>query len=110
MSRDLRSSATELHRDVGEALSFKLEARTVEVAHYTAVGSTSARLPLSASNRPIAVVLVDARSYFDQGAPLTLTPNFSFVWDAASKTAQVFEPSGLTANTVYRLTYLVIGG
>lgn len=110
MTRVPRYSATEEQRDVLDALEERLEARTVVVERYSAVGSTSAKIPLNASKPPIAVVLVDARTYFDQGAPLTLTPNYAYVWDARSKTAQVYEPSGLVANTVYRLTFLVIGG
>jgi hypothetical protein len=97
-------------RDVRDALGEKLEARTVVVESYTAVGSTSAKIPIQANRFPVAVPLIDARSFFDQGGPLTLTPNFAFVWDSRTKTAQVYEPSGLVANTVYRLTYLVIGG
>ncbi|HYC44476.1 MAG TPA: hypothetical protein VED01_03230 [Burkholderiales bacterium] len=110
MNREPRYSATEEQRDVREALEQKLEARPVVIERYTAVGSTSAKIPLAARRFPVAVVLIDARAFFDQGAPLTLTPNYSFVWDSVSKTAQVYEPSGLVANTVYRLAYLVIGG
>lgn len=110
MNREPRYSSSESERDMRQALASKLDGRVVVVEPYTAVGSTSARIPISASQRPTAVVLINARPYFDQAAPLTLTPNFNFVWEAVSKTAQVFEPSGLTANTVYRLTYQVIGG
>jgi hypothetical protein len=110
MSREPRYGSTEEMRDIREALALKLDARLVTVEPYTAVGSTSARIALQAEQLPIAVVLVKAQLYFDIGAPLTLTPNHNFVWDAGSRTAQVYEPATLTANTVYRLTYLVIGG
>lgn len=110
MSPAPRYSATEEQRDVLDALDERLLARTVVVERYSAVGDTSAKIPINASKPPIAVVLVDARAFFDQGAPLTLTPNYAHVWDARSKTAQVYEPDGLVANTVYRLTFLVIGG
>lgn len=110
MNREPRSSATERDRDGRDALAPKLDARPVVIERYVAVGSTSARIPISASRLPYAVPLIDARLHGDQGAPLTLTPNYSFVWDAATKTAQVYEPSGLSANVAYRLTYLVIGG
>jgi hypothetical protein len=110
MNRDPRSSATEADRDMRQALGAKLDGRVVVVDRYTAVGSTAARIPISASQRPTAVTLINARLYFDSAAPLALTPNFNFVWDAVSRTAQVYEPSGLTANTVYRLVYQVIGG
>jgi hypothetical protein len=110
MSRPLRSSATEDIRDAREALAGKLDARTVVVDRYTAVGSTSARVALAAPDQPQAIVLIDARLYYDLNAPVTLTPTFGFVWDAGTQTAQVYEPSGLAANTVYQLTFLVIGG
>jgi len=92
------------------ALAEVVQLRTFVLERYAAVGSTAAKIPIAASKLPTAVLLVDARPYFDMGASLTLTPNFSFVWDSGSQTAQVYEPSGLTANTVYQLTYLVIGG
>ncbi len=110
MNREPRSSASEFDRDVRDALGVKLDARTVVIERYTADASATARIPISASQRPVAVLLVDARPYYDQGGPLAVTPNFSFVWDAGSKTAQVYQPGGLVADTVYRLTYLVIGG
>ena len=110
MSRPQRSSATEDIRDVGEALAGKLDARIVLVEIYVAVGSTSARVALAAPDQPRAIVLVDARLYYDLNAPVSLTPTFGFVWDAGTQTAQVYEPSGLVANTVYQLTFLVIGG
>ena len=110
MNTEPRSSRTEESRDARDALAPKLEARPVVIERYVAVGSTSARIPINCSRLPYAVPLVDARLYTDQLAPLTLTPNFSFVWDARSKTAEVYEPSGLAANTAYQLTYMVIGG
>lgn len=110
MNREPRSTRSEDMRDARDALASKLDARLVVIEKYTAQGSADARIPISASSRPAAVVLVDARLYFDQGARLALTPEFNFVWDAGSKTAQVYEPGGLAANAVYRLTYQVIGG
>ena len=110
MNREPRYGSTEQQRDVRDALAAQPSMRIVVVERYTADASPTARLPISCEKRPAAVVLVDARPYFDQGGPLPVTPNFSFVWDAASKTAQVYQPGGLTANTVYRLTYQVIGG
>jgi hypothetical protein len=105
-----RHSGTEDMRDMRFALGDKLEARPVVVERWTARGSTSALIPLNATGYPVALVLIDAREVGNPGAPLTLTPNFSFFWDPATKTAQAYEPDGLVANTVYRLIYLVIGG
>lgn len=105
-----RYSATERDRDSLQALSARVEGRTVPIERYTAQGSATAKIPISCTQRPAGVLLIDARLFFDQGGPLTLSPSFSFVWDSASKTAQVYEPGGMASNTVYRLTYLVIGG
>jgi len=110
MNRNPRYTASEEMRDVLDALAEKLGARIVVVQPYTAVGTTTARISLSADKLPLAVALVGARLYFDLSSPITVTPTLNFVWDAGSKTAQVYEPSGLVSNTVYQLTYLVIGG
>lgn len=112
MSTQPRFSSQERDRDVREALDTRVEERVVEVERYVAQGLATARISLSTGTRarPKGVVLIDARPYFDQGGPLVLTPSFSFVWDSASKTAQVYEPGGLASNTAYRLTFKVIGG
>lgn len=110
MNREPRYSATEKDRDTREALAAKVEGRTVVIERYTAQGSATAKIPVNCTRRPAGVVLIDARLFFDQGGPLSLTPSFSFVWDSKSQTAQVYEPGGLASNTVYRLTYQVIGG
>lgn len=107
---DPRFTSSERDRDALDALADKLEGRSVVVERYTAVGSTSARIPIACERLPVGVALINARLFFDQGAPLPLTPNFNFVWDSESKLARVYEPDGLTANTDYRLTFLVIGG
>lgn len=110
MSTEPRFGQTEQQRDVRAALAAQPALRVVTVGQYTADASATARIPISCPTRPAAVLLIDARPFFDQGGPLPVSLNLSFVWDAGSKTAQVYQPGGLTANTVYRLTYLVIGG
>jgi hypothetical protein len=105
-----RHSATERDRDVREALDEAVVGRTVVIERYTAQGLASAKIPINCTQRPAGVLLIDARLFFDQGGPLVLSPSLSFVWDSASKTAQTYEPGGMASNTVYRLTYLVIGG
>lgn len=110
MNREPRYTRTESERDMRDALATRIETRVHVIERYVAVGSATARIPIPASRLPYAVQLVDARLYFDQGGPLALTPSLSFVWDSASKTAQVYEPGGLASNTAYRLTYQVIGG
>lgn len=96
-------------RDTLEALASRLKQRHVTVDLYTAAGSTSAKIPLGASDRPLGVQLIRAAPYYDQTAPLSATGNGNFLWDATTQpgTINAFEPDGLTANTVYTLTYIV---
>lgn len=109
---DTRYSTTEQDRDVRQALASLITGRVVEVERYTAQGLATAKITLStgARTRPDGVMLLEAVPYFDQGAPLTLAPSFSFVWDSASQTAQMYEPGGMASNETYRLKFLVIGG
>lgn len=83
-----------------------VQQRTVEA--YTATGSTSTRIRIGSSERPWAVLLARAAQAYGEDAPVAavMTPNF--VWDATDGSVDVFEPSGLTANTVYLLQFLVV--
>jgi len=94
-------------RDLRDDLAALPRQRTVVVAQYTAVGSTSAKIPILATKLPAGVQLIRAAKYFEQGEPLPLTPNFNFVWDSTTQTVGVFEASGLTADVVYTFTFLV---
>lgn len=108
-SRVAAAQNSENARDVLEALNLRPPFRYVSVDLYTAVGSTSAKIPLGASNRPIAVELVRAAPYYDQTAPLSASANSNFLWDATTTpgTVNAYEPSGLTANTVYALVFRI---
>lgn len=94
-------------RDLRDEISAMPRQRTVYVDQYMAVGSTSAKVPIYGAKSPAGVQLIRAAKYFEQGEPLTLTPNYNFVWDSTTQTIGVFEPSGLTANVIYTLTFLV---
>lgn len=107
---ELRFTRTERDRDALDALRSKLDSRLVTVERYHAQGATTAKIPILCAQRPQAVRLAGASLYFDQTAPVHLTPSFNFVWDSGSKTAQVYEPDGMTADALYRLIFEVIGG
>ena len=94
-------------RDVRDALSRRPTQGVVVVETYTAVGSAAGKVPVPATKPPAGVQLLRAEKYFERGGSVPATGNANFVWDSASKTAGVFEPTGLTANTVYTLTFLV---
>ena len=96
-------------RDTQQALGAKLTARTAVIARYTAAGSTSTRIPLVSPDVPFAVLLVRAADAAGLDQPLAATGNANFLWDAASRSLNVYEPGGLVAGTIYRLSYLLIG-
>lgn len=95
-------------RDTREALKRKLSGSLSTVAIYTATGSTSTKIRVFADSRPSAVVLVCAASLAAPSASLAAVPILNFAWDSTSKALDVFEPSGLSANTQYTLTFLVL--
>jgi hypothetical protein len=97
-------------RDLRDGLAALPNQRVVVVEQYTAVGSTSAKIPILATKLPAGVQLIRAAKYFEQGEPLALTPNFNFALDSTTQTVGVFEPSGLTADVVYTFTFLITEG
>lgn len=100
-------NAGEALRDVNVALRRRICGYTQRVARYVATGNTATKIPLLATpTRPIMVLLGAAQLTADPGAPVAVTgtPNFYF----ANQSISVFEPAGLTANTAYDLTFLVI--
>lgn len=107
---DPRSAALqngENARDTLEALSFRPIQRAVTVPRYTAAGSTSTRIRIGAGERPLFVQLARAclAGAEDAALPAYGTPNF--VWESTTKSIDVFEPTGLTANSVYLLQFLI---
>ncbi len=100
-------SASENARATLEALAQRPVQRQVTVDRYTAAGSTSTRIRILASTRPWAVQLVRVCEAAAEDAPVIVTDSRNFVWDSTTQSLDVFEPDGLTANTVYKLQFLV---
>lgn len=97
----------EMVRDLNLALKRRIPGYTKVVQRYAATGSTATKIPLTASDRPPVMVLLGrAVKVIDPSAVVAAvsTPNFYFENSAIG----VFEPSGLVANTLYDLTFLVI--
>jgi hypothetical protein len=97
-------------RDLLDALKQRPAQRYVTVEPYTAVGSSSAKVRLSAARRPLCAELVRAAPYYAQGDPLEAVGNANFAWDSTSSSVDVYEPAGLTADTVYTLTFRITEG
>jgi hypothetical protein len=100
--------ASENALDANAALRERIATTVVQIA-YTAVGATTAKIPLKVAQRPFGVVLLNAWLATSPADDLGAVGRCNFVWDAATTSAYVFEPSGLTANTAYVLTFLVVG-
>ena len=96
-------------RDTNAALAERVAGSIFGPFSYTAVGATTAEIPIKCPNgRPRGVLLINA---FAQSAPSSLVSAvgaLNFRWDSVSLNAYVTEPSGLSANTSYGLTYLVV--
>jgi hypothetical protein len=104
-----KRQASENARDTADALAAKLSAHTVTISRYTATGSTAAKIRLEASDkRPIAVMLAHAALVSNQSATLNAVGTPNFVWDATTRSLDVFEPAGLVQYEVYTLTFLVV--
>jgi hypothetical protein len=103
----LAANVGEFARDANNALLRRLQGYTKRVERYSATGVTSTKIPLTAADvPPIAVVLVRAESVNDPAAVVPAVPTLNFVYQ--TNAIGVYEPSGLTANTLYNLTFLVI--
>jgi hypothetical protein len=100
--------AAENARDANAALAERVTASTVALA-YTASGATTATIPIRCASRPTGVILLNAYLGTSPADDLGAVSRCNFRWDGASSSAYVFEPSGLTANSVYVLTFLVVG-
>jgi hypothetical protein len=101
-------AASENARATQEALMFRPATRQVTVDRYTAVGSTTTRIRIGAGARPWAVQLVRVCESAAEDSAVIVTDSRNFVWDSTTQSLDVFEPDGLTANTVYKLQFLVI--
>lgn len=95
-------------RDANAALAERLVS-FVATIEYAARGSTTEHIPVQCASRPSGVLLLNAYLKSSPGDDLGSVGRCNFVWDAATSSARVFEPSGLTANSVYVLSFLVVG-
>jgi hypothetical protein len=100
--------SSENARDTNAALGERLPTLAYQVA-YTAVGATTAMVPVKCSARPFGVLLLNAQLAGGPSDDLGAVGRCNFKWDAATSSAYVYEPSGLTADTAYVLTFLVVG-
>lgn len=100
--------ASENALDANAALSERVATTVVQIL-YTAVGATTAKIPLKVARRPFGVALLNAYLATSPADDLGAVGRCNFAWDAATLSAYTFEPSGLTANTAYVLTFLVVG-
>lgn len=94
-------------RDLRDELAGQPKHRIVTVEQYTAVGAVTAKVPLLATKLPVGVELIRAAAYYAQGDQLEARGNANFVWDSTTQTVGVFEPTGLSANVVYTLTFRI---
>lgn len=95
------------------ALSERVVGHAVTVPGYRATGATTTRItlgnaapPAAPGSQPYAVLLVRIFETSDPGKDLSVTTRLNFSRDGT--TLYVFEPSGLTTNTLYDLTFLVL--
>lgn len=95
-------------RDTTLALQGKLSASIVTVERYTAVGSTDARIPLTAADRPAGVLLLTVELADARGDAVPVYGTPGFYWEATTRSVNAFEPTGLAANTVYRLSFILV--
>lgn len=96
-------------RDTNSALSERVPTRVYGPVTYTAVGATTAKIPVKCPARPAGVLLLNAYLVTSPGDDLGASMRCNFYWDADTRNAYVYEPSGLTADTAYVLTFLVVG-
>lgn len=107
---DPRSAAlqnSENARDAIAELELRPVQRQITVERYLATASTSTRIRIGAGARPWAVTLARAAKVYgeDEVVAAVMIPNF--VWESTSGSIDVYEPSGLTANTEYVLQFLI---
>jgi hypothetical protein len=103
----LAENMGEFARDANLALKRRVLGYTKRVERYAATGSTATKIPLTAADSPpIMVLLGRVENVSDAAAPVTVTPIQNFYFE--SNAIGVYEPSGLTLNTYYNLTFLVV--
>lgn len=92
-----------------DALSMRIVGSVVTVQRYSATGATTTKIaiPLRTGATAFAVLLVRAQATNDQGADLGALGRLNFVHGSPT-TLNIYEPSGLAANTLYDLTFLIL--
>lgn len=101
--------STENARDANVAIGERVLGFVWGPFVYTAQADTTKVIGIPCTRRPAGVLLLNAFLGTSPADDLGAVTRCNFVWDAASSVAQVFEPSGLTAGSVYSLTFLVVG-
>jgi hypothetical protein len=95
---------------INTALSERVVGQRLTVSGYAATGATTAKITAKFTappgSTPWAVILVRALETSDPGKDLSVSTRSNFSRDG--DTLYVYEPSGLTANTKYDLSFLVI--
>lgn len=103
----LAAQASENARDTNEALGRKVSGYVKAVGAYSAVGATTATIPIVAATQPPqAVLLVRAAAHYSPSVAISVTASLD--WYYVNGQIGVYEPSGLTANTSYDLTFLIL--
>lgn len=100
-------TASENARATLEEFAVRPAVRQITVDRYTASGSSDARIRIRGGARPWAVQLVRVCEAAAEDDVVICTDSRNFVWDSTTLSLDVFEPDGLTANTVYKLQFLV---
>jgi hypothetical protein len=92
------------------ALSERVVGQRLTVPRYAATGATTTKMTLGITSppgsTPWAVILVRAQEASDPGKDLSVSTRLNF--GREGQTLYVYEPSGLSANTMYDLGFLVI--
>jgi hypothetical protein len=96
-------------QDANEALREVIRGRVVRVIGYLASGATTSTitLPVETSHTSYGVLLVRAYAASNPGVDIPAQGRLNFS-QPDSTTLKVFEPSGLTTNIYYDLTFLIL--
>ena len=108
-ARDDALRSAENARDTNVALGERVLGFVYVPFDYAAQADTTKVIGIPCVRRPAGVLLLNAFLGTSPAEDLGAVARCNFVWDAVNSVAQVFEPSGLTADSVYSLTFLVVG-
>jgi hypothetical protein len=108
-ARDDAARSAENARDANVAIGERVLGFVYGPFDYTAQADTTKTIGILCTRRPAGVLLLNAYLSTAPADDLAAVARCNFVWDSVNSVAQVFEPSGLTANSAYNLTFLVVG-